>query len=74
MRNISDQMYEKNPESVGTCLKDLFAFYWCVLPENVGTKFSTLGSYLKNIETNRGNKPTGKTKKKLIVKAASQPA
>ena len=53
---------KKNPESVGTCLKDLFAFY-SVLPENVGTKFSTLGSYLKNIETNRGNKPIGKTKK-----------
>ena len=53
---------KKNPESVGTCLKDLSAFY-SVLPENVGTKFSTLGSYLKNIETNRGNKPIGKTKK-----------
>lgn len=51
----------KKSESVGTFLKDLFAFYWCVLQENVGTKFLTLGSYVKNIETNLGNKPTGKT-------------
>lgn len=51
----------KKSESVGTFLKDLFAFYWCVLQENVGTKFLTLGSYVKKIEKNLGNKPTGKT-------------
>ena len=50
----------KKSETMGTFLKDLFAFY-CVLQENVGSKFLTLGSYVKKIEKNLGNKPTGKT-------------
>ena len=51
-------------------MKKTLKVWVLVLPENVGTKFSTLGSYLKNIETNRGNKPTGKTKKKANSKGS----
>ena len=43
------------------------AFY-----KNVCIIFLTLGCYVKNIETEPGNKPTDKTKIKLITKTVSK--